>query len=564
MRAALLVPLLAGLLAWLPSLARSGWSVDDLELVRGNPVIEGDAPLAAAFERDYFAHRGGTGWWRPIASLSLRLDHALWGERAAGYHWTNVLLHALCCLVATLLAAELLAEKARAPLPILGLSIFAAHPVLADSVAWISGRTSMLGALPVLAAALATARAARRGAGPLPLGALAALGLWFAAAGKEEGLALAPLLWLAAQRGGRRAAAAALAGTLVATLCWLLARRLALGEALPQAAGADLFGRGLAERLAWGGAAVVEGLRLLALPLPHPPEYTPRLLASRLAPLPLPAAAVLGWLAMLCALLGAAAALGGRSAPLTARGWRPAALAAGLAALAWLPTLQILPAGEVFAPRFLYLPLLLAAPAVDAVLRRLAPPRGARLLAGALVLALAGTSIARAGVYASRASHRLALLAHDPESAPAWNDLGLAREEAGDLAGARAAWRRAIELDPHYSKPLSNLGRIALGRREIERATALLEEAVRRGPRNPIAHLNLAGAYLAGERLEDARRLYERTLALAPDLGPAWRGLAAARRALGDLAGARAALERALALDPGDAAARRALAHLLR
>ena len=48
--------------------------MDDQELLFGNPVVDGSLPLSAAFDRDYFHHLGDAGQWRPLASLSLRLE----------------------------------------------------------------------------------------------------------------------------------------------------------------------------------------------------------------------------------------------------------------------------------------------------------------------------------------------------------------------------------------------------------------------------------------------------------------------------------------------------------
>ena len=134
--------LLLTLVAWAGSIVRGGFSYDDREVLFGNPVVEGEVPWTRAFTQDYWHHSGPVGHYRPLATLSLRLDRGLWGELARGYHATNVLLH-----LAVVAAAGVLAMRAAGPWPWLGLMVFALHPVLADSVAWLSGRTSMVSAL---------------------------------------------------------------------------------------------------------------------------------------------------------------------------------------------------------------------------------------------------------------------------------------------------------------------------------------------------------------------------------------------------------------------------------
>src|SRR5688572_21924709 len=89
--------------AWLPSAIGAGFAFDDREAIEQNPLVEGSLPWTAAFEQDYWQHRGAAGHFRPLASLSLRLDRALWGDLGAGFHATNVALHALVVLAAALL-----------------------------------------------------------------------------------------------------------------------------------------------------------------------------------------------------------------------------------------------------------------------------------------------------------------------------------------------------------------------------------------------------------------------------------------------------------------------------
>lgn len=51
----------------------------------------------------------------------------------------------------------------------------------------------------------------------------------------------------------------------------------------------------------------------------------------------------------------------------------------------------------------------------------------------------------------------LAALAHAPEYAEAWNNLGIVRGELGDRQGAATALRRALEIVPHYADAHYNL-----------------------------------------------------------------------------------------------------------
>lgn len=65
-----------------------------------------------------------------------------------------------------------------------------------------------------------------------------------------------------------------------------------------------------------------------------------------------------------------------------------------------------------------------------------------------------------------------------PESAPAWNNFGLALDEADRDADAEAAFRRALELDPKHHKAHLNLGNVLRKARRYAEAEASLRRAI--------------------------------------------------------------------------------------
>ncbi len=531
--------------AWLPSVGSSGFALDDREVLFGNPVVEGDLPLSAVFDRDYWNHRGDAGHYRPLATLSLRLDRAWSGERAAGYHATNVLLHVLVVLVAALAWSRLAPQR----VPLLGLALFACHPALADAVAWISGRTAMLSVLGGLVG-VHLAIGSRARARAFVAGFAASLGALLA---KEDGAVFGAATVLVAPA---RLRGSALAGACTGIAAALSLRTYALGEFLPSAPHAPLAHVALGERLVVGGLAVVEGLKLAAAPFAHAPLWTADALAPGLAPAARSAVGMLGLLVPAAALALAAPGLfraAARRGP-SATGVRfDLRCSATLCALAVLPLLQLVPAGEVFAPRWLYLPLLLGAPLVEVGLRSLLPAArtGQLALVGVLLGALVVASWSRCDVYASRAAFRKAVLRHRPDDAPSWNDLGVAHWEAGDRAGAERAFERSAALDPNYSRPWTNLGNLALEEGRLDHAVESLTRAVILGPRQPLAHLALGNALRRVGRAGEAVLACERAVELAPGLAAGWRALARAREASGDEVGARSAARRAAELDPG-------------
>lgn len=560
------------LLAWGGTVLRGGFAFDDLEAVRGNADQRTHLSWSEAFGRDYWEHMGPAGHWRPVAALSLRADRFVWGADTRGFHLTNLLVH-----LAVALLALALAERLGLPPPVAfaGAAVFALHPLLADVVGWISGRAGSLSALTGMLGALVVESGTRRArARATTVCAASFLGVFLALGAKEDGLVFGLVYLLLAARGGRRTLVAACLGVGLALGAWMGFRWSIYGSALPVAPHAPLANAPLGVRLAAGGRSLLELGRGLVFPLGISPT-------SRAAPgfgadaAPWPA--LLGWLPWLALAGGGAAAL--------ARGrgdQRLRAASALLAALSLLPVLQLVPAGELFAPRFAYLPLLLAVPLTGTLATRLltrapvtgdvpgelsrnAPGELSRSLPAVFALGLGILGCNLTGrAYASRGAWAETVLAAVPGDARAWNDLGVARDEDGDLAGAREAWRQAATLDPEYGRPWSNLG--AALAREAERsesdsgqrsqllaARVALERAVASGPGNPVARCNLGAVLLRLDAPGAAAQEYARATELAPGLVPAWRGLARARLRAGDASGARAALLRAAKLAPDDA-----------
>ncbi|MEW6073900.1 MAG: tetratricopeptide repeat protein, partial [Planctomycetota bacterium] len=200
----------------------------------------------------------------------------------------------------------------------------------------------------------------------------------------------------------------------------------------------------------------------------------------------------------------------------------------------------------------LFLPLLFAAPLLGGI-----PVRLPRPLRVGLFLLLVLLAWSRGAVYRDRESYQTAVIDSVPRDVAAWNDLGLARLDRGDIDGAIEAWNRGLAIDPRYSRLWSNLGAHQMRSGDFPRAAVTLERAVEEGPNNPIAHCNLGHALLRLGHHARAARAYERATQLAPGMSPAWRGLAHALHAQGRRDEAGSALEHALALDPADPLAQR-------
>ncbi|MDR2471786.1 MAG: tetratricopeptide repeat protein [Treponema sp.] len=94
--------------------------------------------------------------------------------------------------------------------------------------------------------------------------------------------------------------------------------------------------------------------------------------------------------------------------------------------------------------------------------------------------------------------------------------LGLAREKAGDMDGAVAAYKASAEKDPRYLRPRINLGLLYLENGFPNEALDSLMEAWRVEPASFEVNNNLGNVYARLESWDEAVRRYEAALAAQP------------------------------------------------
>ena len=190
----LLLLLLLAALSSLRVLLGGFFLSDDFDLLLG---IASRGPLGL------WTFAEGGGFFRPLTSLSLALDHLLWGRNPTGYLMTGALLHggnAFLVALTTHLLTRRLAVRAHQRYLTYGAGItFVLLPCHVEPVAWLAGRADLLATLFCL---LSLVLQLRRRDGPRP-GDLALSLLTFAAAllCKESVVAL-PLIVFVLQLGG--------------------------------------------------------------------------------------------------------------------------------------------------------------------------------------------------------------------------------------------------------------------------------------------------------------------------------------------------------------------------
>src|SRR6516164_6585297 len=151
---------LTTVIVFLPALKAGfvNWDDDTNFLNNGNYRGLGAAQLQWMFTTFLMGH------YIPLTWMTFGLDYVVWGMNPAGYHLTNILLHAANAVLFYFVALRLLRLSVPASpadgssAPILGSAfatlLFAVHPLRAESVAWVTERRDVLSGLFCLAAVL--------------------------------------------------------------------------------------------------------------------------------------------------------------------------------------------------------------------------------------------------------------------------------------------------------------------------------------------------------------------------------------------------------------------------
>jgi tetratricopeptide (TPR) repeat protein len=409
------------------------------------------------------------GWrqTRPLTYFTFWLNYQTGGQDALGYHVLNLLLHLGAVLLAYECLRRLLPERAA----LVAAALFAVHPLQAEAVNYVWGRSIVLAALLCFAALLCwiTGR---------PWAAVA----WFAAAllAKEECAAFPLVLAMLPERPRGRSQIAVMLGLAVAA-----GARVIYAAAVTPGAPAGLHaGISPWNYLLAQGPVIVRYLRLLIVPYGFTVD----------ADIHVPAVwvGVLAW----AGIAGLAVIL-----------WRyrkhPGAVGVLAGLILLIPSSSVFPAADLSADRRMYLPMLGFAAAGGWLLTR----ARTATLAAVVVVALTGVSMGRTHVWMTEerlwreavrrapekvrpkiqlsravpAAEALELLAqarnlapYDPEVAAETGKILLSE---GQAEGALEEFGRALALDPRDARNFNNrgvaleaLGQTAAARQDFERA----------------------------------------------------------------------------------------------
>ncbi|HPW55525.1 MAG: glycosyltransferase family 39 protein [Thermoanaerobaculaceae bacterium] len=467
---------------------RASVAWDDAIALSANPAVRSLAAPWRFFTDPRTMDATGTlpgAQYRPLRTLGWALQFAVFRGNAWGYHLVSMLLHACGAWLVGRLTRRLFGGGAW-----LAATVWLLHPALAENVLYLAAQGNLM-CVALLALALdlhlrwlhsrrVWNLAASLGAG---LGAMLAY---------EHGLLLPVLIGLVELFRLARRQTIRVPPVARHAPYWMLAAgfwlwRSAIVEAVPTPpwwGGSWIASLGLQLRL-W-----LEGWRLTVLPVGQLVRYLPPD-APSWAPLGL---AVTAHLAVAAAVVAALV--------------RRRHLVVAACLLWWyvaqLPTSNLVVAnlGYMFAPRFLFLALLLPVAAVASAAKpRLQHSRTAVVLLALLLTAAVGLDRRQAEVWQNSRSVAVSLVAHNEVDFGGHFMLGFSYLLEGRPADARRHLATAGAIDASWPPVSFLLGEAHLRLEDLPTAAAYYAETLRLQPVNEPARLRLAEVgLLIGDR----------------------------------------------------------------
>jgi tetratricopeptide (TPR) repeat protein len=459
---AVLLLIAAGFLIYANALG-GAFIYDDEFLVKDNVFITNISYVKDIFKSNILAGAGQPSvFYRPLQTLALMADHAVWGLNPFGYHLTNVAWHVAGGLVLFWFLRMLLGVNAVAFLAAL---FFEIHPIHTEAVSYISGRADPMAFVFLI---LSFILYLKQVSAPR-LSSYFLMLLTYAAAllSRENSMILPVLIWVYHACFKKKIRLKEFLSLVALLGLYLLVRATFLREMLSRIPGdTSLFQRGPGVFAALAGY-----IRLLFLPLGLHMEYgTPLFQITDLR------------------VVGGIIALGGLLYLLFRKKSLPDAVRFSVAwfLVALLPVSNLFPINAFMAEHWLYLPSVGFFMLLALFLKYLLEDRNRRGLA----VLLAGGQI----IFYSFLTVRQNATWKDPEF----------------------FYARTLKYAPQSSRCLNNLGIIFKARKDFDKATDFFQRAAAAKPDNVEAPYNLGNVYAATSRMPEAIAAYERALTINP------------------------------------------------
>lgn len=503
---------LIGCAVFAPTLFFGFTYLDDNVLILDNlNFLSNFGNIFKIFNQDvFFVLHGATAYYRPIYTLSFMLNAFIGGAEPFVYHLTNLALH---LTVVNLVYYFFKKLDLKQTLAFIGAMVFAVHPLVTATVAWMPGRNDSLVAIFILASLIFFVKfwAAGKWSQALGHGAFFALALF----SKEVALVIVPVagcyVWLLTKdKYAWRKASQMIAVWAPALIAWFILRGLALTKPM-----AYTFGAGV--KSLWVNApAVIQFLGKIIFPF-----------NLSVTPIMRDMTFVYGWLALV--ILGALIFIGLKQ---NRSYWRPC-----LFGLLWfliflLPSF-IRPDGAVladFIEHRVYVPMLgiifivLTNPLLEKYARE---KKYFWICVFGAVIFLSCLTFAYARNFKDRLIFWQNAVAHSPHYPLAHRNLGVMYYFEKDFKRAMSEYQEALTLNPAEPMAHNNLGVIYMNQGRLDEASAEYLEELKINPNYENALFNLGLIYFSQNRGGEAAKLWERIINVNPSYWSAYEGLAA-------------------------------------
>jgi len=522
------------LLAYAPAI-RGSFISDDVLLITNNPLVTGIDGLPSIWASSRAID------YTPLTLTVFWLEWRLWDGNPIGFHLVNILLH-----TGSVFLLWRILEKLSVPGALLGALLFAVHPVNAASVAWIAEGKNTISLLFYLLAVHWYLDFQALGGRRLYALALFAAGCAYLSKGSTVVLPLVLLLciWWKRRRLGFRdwvdvSPFFVLGGVMALVTIHFQARIVA-----PELAEASI-----PFRMIRAGDAVWFYLWKDAVPLNLCAIYPmwPIDVRSPVSYLPALLVVALVFTFWLCRKKW-----GGIPFFVTSYFLLALLPALGFLSMGFLDQAYVTDWWQQIA---LIAPTALAGACVahfSSRLRRSARPAIFAVAAAVLFLCSAGTWSEAAG-YRSNEVFWTRVLARNPRSWGAHDNLGNVLQAQGKLEEAIAHFREAARINPDSAATFLNLGNTLRMQGRTELAIANYEAALRLEPDTAEIHNNLGVALREDGKIDEAIAQYRQALSLDPDSAKAHGNLGLILQTEGKLDEAETEYQEALRLDPNDA-----------
>jgi tetratricopeptide (TPR) repeat protein len=485
-------------LAYLLAL-HGGFIWDDDFYVTHNPLLTAPDGL----RRIWFTMDSPSQYF-PLTYTVFRIERSLWGLNPAGYHWVNILLHAINAVLVWRLLKRLSVPGAW-----LAAALFALHPVQVESVAWITELKSVLSLFFILLTLGCwlefVGERSRRFWYGLALG-FYALALFSKTTACTLPAALLLILWLQTKPIDWRRLAQVVpflalgVGMGLLTVWW---------ERFHQGTQGKLFSLGWLERLLVASHALWFYAGKLFWPVNLTFSY-PRWTIAPAQP------SAYGWLALGIGL--------GAAIYFTRRFFGRSVAVATLFYVATLSPLL----GFVMLYTFRYTFVadhyqyvaslgLIALAAAAITLACKTKPWLKLAVGGTLLLTLGILTWRQAGIYRNPETLWRDTLARNPDCWMAHNNLGLLLRDQGHIEEAMEHCQKAIQLNPNSFEALNSLGIALADKGQLDEAIENYYKAIQLNPNYALALYNLGNALAAKGRLDEAIENFRKAIQIAPN-----------------------------------------------